>query len=259
MTVSAIFPASTARVPRNSYRFTPRHLLEDRSKWRAQRNSFLDGPGVLGLFSKYWRRTSGRESRRGSTLGPKLRSSTKSPGRLDARRCFRAATHYRRRAAMGARGVQNRGCGQRDEDQTEMQTIIIRPAPNPGVFFSSVFVVGVGGRAEDHLAAIRDTIQSVDPQVPLYSVKTMQQRLDEVFARPSFYRIAICFFAGFALLLTMISFSIDCYLYVPRTKSAVPFSLAQQSSVAPWCFRALLGRRRPGVGVPRVLHPECRR
>ena len=78
------------------------------------------------------------------------------------------------------------------------------PAANPGVFFSNVFVVGVGGRAEDHLAAIRDAIQSVDPQVPLYSVKTMQQRLDEAFARPSFYRIAIWIFAGFALLLTMI-------------------------------------------------------
>jgi putative ABC transport system permease protein len=78
------------------------------------------------------------------------------------------------------------------------------PAANPGVFFSNAFVVGVGGRAEDHLAAIRDTIQSVDPQVPLYSVKTMQQRLDEASARPSFYRTAIWIFAGFALLLTMI-------------------------------------------------------
>jgi putative ABC transport system permease protein len=78
------------------------------------------------------------------------------------------------------------------------------PAANPGVFFSNAFVVSVGGRAEDHLAAIRDTIQSVDPQLPLYSVKTMQQRLDEAFARPSFYRIAIWIFAGFALLLTMI-------------------------------------------------------
>ena len=35
----------------------------------------------------------------------------------------------------------------------------------PGSFFST-FVVRVDGRAEDHLAAIRDTIQSLDPQVP---------------------------------------------------------------------------------------------
>jgi putative ABC transport system permease protein len=78
------------------------------------------------------------------------------------------------------------------------------PATNPGGFFSDTFVARVSGRAEDHLAAIRDTIRSVDPQVPIYSVKTMQQRLDEAFAQPSFYRTAIWAFAGFALLLTMI-------------------------------------------------------
>jgi len=77
------------------------------------------------------------------------------------------------------------------------------PSSSPGSFFST-FVVRVNGRAEDHLAAIRDTIQSVDPQVPVFSVKTMQQRLDEVFARPEFYRTAVWIFAGFALLLAVI-------------------------------------------------------
>jgi putative ABC transport system permease protein len=73
----------------------------------------------------------------------------------------------------------------------------------PGSFFST-FVARVDGRAEDHLAAIRDTIQSVDPQVPVFSVKTMPQRLDEVFASPKFYRTAAWTFAGFALLLAVI-------------------------------------------------------
>jgi putative ABC transport system permease protein len=77
------------------------------------------------------------------------------------------------------------------------------PSSSPGSFFST-FVVRVNGRAEDHLAAIRDTIQSVDPQVPVFSVKTMQQRLDEVCARPEFYRTAVWIFAGFALLLAVI-------------------------------------------------------
>ena len=77
------------------------------------------------------------------------------------------------------------------------------PSENPGSFFST-FVVRVDGRAEDHLAAIRDTIQSVDPQVPVFSVKTMEQRLDEVFATPEFYRTAVWIFAGFALLLAVI-------------------------------------------------------
>jgi len=31
---------------------------------------------------------------------------------------------------------------------------------------------------------IRDTIQSVDPEVPLFDVKTMEQRMGDQFARP---------------------------------------------------------------------------
>jgi hypothetical protein len=80
---------------------------------------------------------------------------------------------------------------------------VFLPSETPGSFFST-FVVRVDGRAEDHLAAIRDTIQSVDPQVPVFGVKTMEQRLDEVFANPKFYRTAVWMFAGFALLLAVI-------------------------------------------------------
>jgi predicted permease len=77
------------------------------------------------------------------------------------------------------------------------------PSLTPGSFFST-FVVRVNGRAEDRLASVRDIIQSVDPQVPVFSVKTMQQRLDEIFADPIFYRSAIWTFAEFALLLALI-------------------------------------------------------
>jgi putative ABC transport system permease protein len=92
------------------------------------------------------------------------------------------------------------------------------PSTTPGSFFST-FVVRVDGRAEDHLAVIRDTIQSVDPQVPLFSVKTMDQRLDEVFAAPKFYRTAVWIFAGFALLLAVIGiYGIVSYAVVQRTQ-----------------------------------------
>jgi putative ABC transport system permease protein len=77
------------------------------------------------------------------------------------------------------------------------------PAESPGSFFST-FVARVDGRAEDHLAEIRDAIQSVDPQVPVFGVKTMEQRLDEVFAGPKFFRTAAWIFAGFAALLALI-------------------------------------------------------
>ena len=77
------------------------------------------------------------------------------------------------------------------------------PCSTPGGFFST-FVVRVNGRAEDQLASIRDSIQAVDPQVPVFGVKTMEQRLDEVFAKPRFYRTAVWIFAAFALLLATI-------------------------------------------------------
>ena len=95
---------------------------------------------------------------------------------------------------------------------------VFLPSKTPGSFFST-FVVRVDGRAEDHLAQIRDTIQSVDPQVPVFGAKTMQQRLDEVFAAPKFYRTAVWIFAGFAGLLTVIGiYGIVSYAVVQRTQ-----------------------------------------
>jgi predicted lysophospholipase L1 biosynthesis ABC-type transport system permease subunit len=77
------------------------------------------------------------------------------------------------------------------------------PSHSPGRM-SSAFVARVDGRAEEHLAMIRDAIQSVDPQVPVFGVKTMEQRLADALARPQFYRTAVLFFAAFALLLVII-------------------------------------------------------
>jgi predicted permease len=92
------------------------------------------------------------------------------------------------------------------------------PSATPGSFFST-FVARVDGRAEDHLAKIRDVIQSVDPQVPVFAVKTMEQRLDDVFVAPKFYRTAVWTFAGFALLLAVIGiYGIVSYAVVERTQ-----------------------------------------
>jgi len=77
------------------------------------------------------------------------------------------------------------------------------PAESPGGFFST-FVARVDGRADDHLTAIREAIRSVDPYVPVFGVKTMEQRLADFFIRPMAYRTAVWMFAGFAVLLALI-------------------------------------------------------
>jgi putative ABC transport system permease protein len=95
---------------------------------------------------------------------------------------------------------------------------VFLPSEAPGGFFSTI-VARVDGRAEDHLAAIRDAIRSVDPQVPVFGVKTMEQRLAEFFARPKFLRTAVWMFAGFALLLAVIGiYGIVSYAVTQRTQ-----------------------------------------
>ena len=77
------------------------------------------------------------------------------------------------------------------------------PDHNPGRYFATL-VARVDGRAEDRLAMIREAVKSVDPQVPVYDVKTMNQLLDDSLVIPKFYSGTILFFAAFALLLAII-------------------------------------------------------
>jgi putative ABC transport system permease protein len=66
------------------------------------------------------------------------------------------------------------------------------------------FVARVHGAVTPYLAVCRDAVQQVDREVPVYDVKTLDQRLSDNLARPRFYTTAVLFFGIFALLLAVV-------------------------------------------------------
>jgi predicted permease len=92
------------------------------------------------------------------------------------------------------------------------------PSTAPGGFFSTL-VVCVQGDPAARLAEIRDTVHAIDPAVPLFSIKTMQQRVEEFYARPRHFGTALWMFAAFATLLAAIGIhGIVSYTVVQRTR-----------------------------------------
>jgi putative ABC transport system permease protein len=83
-----------------------------------------------------------------------------------------------------------------------MPILFLPPDQNPYPFMT--LVARVHGRTEAYLPIARDAVQSVGRQVPVFDVKTLDQRLAENLARPRFYTTAVLFFGAFGLLLAVI-------------------------------------------------------
>jgi putative ABC transport system permease protein len=76
----------------------------------------------------------------------------------------------------------------------------VEEEPGPAL----TFVVKVRGDVQKYLTECRDAVTGLDRSVPVYEVKTLDQRLNETLGRPQFYTTSVLFLGCLAVLLAVI-------------------------------------------------------
>ena len=119
-------------------------------------------------------------------------------------------------------------------------------APAPQVFRLTrapralTFVVRVEGPARDRIAIVRDAVQSVDPHVPVFDVRTMDERLAVTLSRERFYVVAAAFVGTLALVLAPCWCLRSCVVPAcPSARASWAFGwrwAPRQAACAPCCL-----------------------
>ncbi len=105
-----------------------------------------------------------------------------------------------------------------DPLRSQMDDVQVYTAMAQDPATAATVTVRVHGDPQAYLPILRDSLRQVDPEVPVYGVTTLDQRLRDSLARPRFYTTAVLFFAGFALLLAVIgAYGAASYAIAQRT------------------------------------------
>ena len=101
----------------------------------------------------------------------------------------------------------------------ESESRVTMYLPSAQALGTSMYLVARTSIVPSSLAAsITSEVRSMDPNIPIFDVKSMDQRLSESLARRRFAMLALGVFAGFALLLAIIGiYSVISYSVAQRT------------------------------------------
>jgi predicted permease len=137
-------------------------------------------------------------------------------------------------------------------------------APSPEYFLPlaqcvaipPAIVVRTSGDPMSLLGALREQVKQIDPNVPLFEVRTMGDYLSNATATPRFQTVLLTAFAGMALLLAAIGlYAILSYMVAQRTvEIGLRMALgAQRNTVLQMILRKGLALAAFGLGIGIVL------
>jgi predicted permease len=120
-------------------------------------------------------------------------------------------------------------------------------APEPQVFRLSrapralTFVVRVAGSARDRIAIIRNSLASADPHVPVFDIRTMDERMGATLSRQRFYVASAALLGALALVVALVGvYAAVSYGLFQRTRE---MGIRLALGTTPMRLRALLLRQ----------------